>query len=364
MASVWGPMFRTMEREAVSGVKYVSPVHPSRAEGVVGSIYGEVREDYVIAGPMTLHSPSPHVLAGMWAVLRETLVVGQVPRAHKEAVAATVSRINSCPYCIEAHGLSVAGAGATEEARAIETGDAEAIGDDHLRRLVEWAAVTRRPRDLLLSDPPFDEQSRAEIAGTALTFHYINRMVSIFLEDSGLPFVGAVPALRGPARLAAGPMMRRILAGSPEPGRSLARLPAASVSEDFAWLGRPSVVTAFSALTAILDEEVDSVLPSTARDAVSATLGEWHGEESPLGRQWVEDAVAALDPAARPAATIALLAALAPYRLSDSDVAALGLSHPGDQVLLAVTGWGALSATRRIASWLAPVTGQATASAG
>ena len=364
MASVRSLMFRTLEREAVSGVKHVSAVDPARADGVVGDLYREAREDYVIGGPMTLHSPSPRIFAGMWAVLRETLIVGHVPRAHKEAVAATVSRINRCPYCVEAHGLSVAGAGAAQAARAVETGSTAAIDDRHLRGLVAWAAATRRPGDPLLSDPPFDEHDRAEIVGTALAFHYINRMVSVFLGDSGLPFVGAVPALRGPARLSAGPMMRRILVRSPEPGRSLDRLPTAAVSDDFAWLGQSSVVTAFSALTAILDDEVESVLPATARAAVSDALGAWSGEEAPLGRQWAEDVVAALDPAARPAATIALLAALAPYRLSDADVTAFRLLHSEDQALLAVTGWGALSATRHIASWLSPVTGQAKACAG
>lgn len=58
-------MFRVLEYEAVPGVKYVSAANPARAESVVASIYGEGRNDYAIAGPMTLHSPSPDIFADM-----------------------------------------------------------------------------------------------------------------------------------------------------------------------------------------------------------------------------------------------------------------------------------------------------------
>ena len=46
MASLRSLMSRVLEREAGAGVKYVSAVHPARAEVVVASIYGEGRNDY------------------------------------------------------------------------------------------------------------------------------------------------------------------------------------------------------------------------------------------------------------------------------------------------------------------------------
>ena len=39
---------------------------------------------------MTLHSPSSDTFTGMWAALLEPLIVGWLPSAHKEAMAATV----------------------------------------------------------------------------------------------------------------------------------------------------------------------------------------------------------------------------------------------------------------------------------
>ena len=138
-------LFRMLEREALGAVEHLTPVDPARADGVVADVYREIREDYALGGPMVLHSPSPLILAAMWAVLRETLIVGVVPRAHKEAVAASVSRINRCPYCVEAHGLSVAASGRRQAARPVEVAISSPSA---MISFGEWWYGLRRPAAL------------------------------------------------------------------------------------------------------------------------------------------------------------------------------------------------------------------------
>ncbi|MGH7373927.1 MAG: class I SAM-dependent methyltransferase [Candidatus Rokuibacteriota bacterium] len=63
-------------------VKYVHAVAPEEATGLVASVYDEVATDFQITPPIILHSPAPRLLAGVWCVVRETLIAGRVPRSH------------------------------------------------------------------------------------------------------------------------------------------------------------------------------------------------------------------------------------------------------------------------------------------
>ncbi|SRR6266496_1107457 len=84
-------------------IKYVKPVQYRSATGLTADIYRQMQADFLPVPLLTLHSPVPEVMAGVWSILRETLLAGQVDRALKEAVAATVSKTNACPFCVDAH---------------------------------------------------------------------------------------------------------------------------------------------------------------------------------------------------------------------------------------------------------------------
>ncbi|MFC7110765.1 hypothetical protein ACFQQB_66485 [Nonomuraea rubra] len=75
----------------------------------------------------------------------------------------------------------------------------------------------------------------AELIAVAVTFHYLNRMVAVFLGDSPLP--PEVPArARGPALRAFGRLMRPAARRTPPAGASLPLLPAAPCRRT--WRGR------------------------------------------------------------------------------------------------------------------------------
>src|SRR5215211_7257631 len=64
----------------------------------------QIARDFgMLAPPFALHVPAPDVLSAFWAMFRESTFGPRVDRATKEAVAATVSMINACPYCVDAH---------------------------------------------------------------------------------------------------------------------------------------------------------------------------------------------------------------------------------------------------------------------
>ncbi len=169
-------------------IRYVKVVAPNSAEGLAARVYPQIKKEFgALVEPFTLHSPSPELLAGAWSACRESLLVGSVRREVKEAVAATVSRINQCPYCVDAHTIMLNAISARNSADAIIHQRDDQIRDAAVRSMVEWAAATRSPGAKVLLSPPFSQKDAPEIIGTALFFHYLNRMASVLLSETPLP---------------------------------------------------------------------------------------------------------------------------------------------------------------------------------
>ncbi len=336
-------------------IRYIRPVAARDATGIVAVIYAEVKREFgAIVEPMTLHSPAPAILAGVWRACRATLVTGTVPRALKEAVATAVSRANRCAYCVDAHVIMLEGAGAHQTADALAADDVGAIRDPRSRALAAWA--TSRASNAGLGDeaakgatsnpPPFNADEAPEILGTALMFHYINRPVTVLLGDSPLP--AAPPAFKAPLRRAAGWWFGRAIA-RPKATDPASLLPAAPLPNDLRWAAAsPRVADALARFAAAVEVEGAHVLPATARQLVTARLAEWDDDDVGLGRQWLTPALAALDEAQRPAAQLALLAAFAPHQIDDAVIDAFRASVPGNRALVAALAWASLAAARRI----------------
>ncbi|MBZ0251777.1 MAG: carboxymuconolactone decarboxylase family protein, partial [Candidatus Methylomirabilis sp.] len=172
----------------MAGARYIEYVEAGAQNGPPKEVYAQIERDFgQVADPIRLHSPVPRVLTGAWAALRETLLAGSVPRAVKEAVAVAVSQTNACSYCADAHGMMLEAAGHRNAGDAIRRGDVASIADARVRDAARWALETRKPGSELLKKPPFSAADLPEIAGTAVVFHYVNRMVSVFLPPSPFP---------------------------------------------------------------------------------------------------------------------------------------------------------------------------------
>jgi AhpD family alkylhydroperoxidase len=331
----------------------VTPVHEAHAVGLVADVYRQIRSNFMLAGPLTLHSPAPEVLAGAWSGFAETLLVGQVARELKEAVAAAVSRSNRCPFCVDAHAMAIEALTSRQTASAVERGEGGSIPDARLRALVEWAAATPFPDSAVLRHPPFTADEAPEIIGTAVYFHYINRMVNVFLDESPVPLPGVLRGLRGIMRSVAAPMMRPVVMRHATAGASLGLVAAAEPSEDFAWASASSTVAvAFASFAAAVERAATVCVSRRVRTQVRAELAAWRGEDAGLGRGWVEERLGDLEGPDRPAARLALLTARASYQVDDGVIRAFRATRPADCDLIALTAWASLAAARRIGSWL------------
>jgi len=311
-------------RSAQGTIRHVRPVRPSAAQGLVATVYGQIERDYgFLAPPITLHSPSPEVMAASWLMMRETLLAsGRAPRVMKESVASAVSEANTCPYCVEVHDATRQSIDGTYDADAVRA----------------WIQGGQRP---------FPDDQLEECVGVAVTFEYVNRMNNVFLPDSPIP--ARVPGLaRNQARRTVG----RVAAPGKqtiEPGGSLGLLPDAPLPEDMSWsAGHPTIGGAFARASAVIDSAGARSLPLHVRELVHTRLS-GDGADIGLSRSWVDHAVSELPAGDRAVAKLALLTALASYQVDDAVVASARRQCGDDATLVEITAWASLAAARRAA---------------
>ncbi|ONI90351.1 hypothetical protein ALI144C_03120 [Actinosynnema sp. ALI-1.44] len=340
-----GILLRAALRKSLAGIDHVSPAPPSGDNALAASVYRQVESDFgLLAPPVALHSPAPDVMAACWVMLRESLVVtDRTDRDTKEAVATAVSLCNVCSYCVNVHSMTL-------EAFVAEDAD-DPEKDLRVRALADWARRTA-PATTTPCCPPFPASHGPELIGVVLAFHYINRMVNIFLPDSPLPRL-VPPVARGTALRTLGRLMRAATRGLHRPGTALDLLPEAPLPADLAWArDNPRVADAFARATTAIDAAGARSVPDSVRSLVSRMLADWIGDPPGMSRTWVSDAVADLPAGDRAAGRLALLTAMASFQLDTTTVAQFRAIRPDDRSLVELTSWASMTAARRIGSWI------------
>jgi AhpD family alkylhydroperoxidase len=341
-------------RRSLDQVRHVTPVRMSAADDTVGRVYRQAERDFgMLAPPLALHSPAPGPLAASWMMLRESLLAdGKVSRATKEAVAAAVSLGNACPYCITVHAATLSGLLDSPTAAAVSADRISEIADPRTRAIADWARRSGSRPDSRSSQPPFTEEQAPEIAGVAVTFHYLNRMVDIFLTDSPLP--PAVPALaRGGLLRVLGRFMSASARAAHQPGASLELLPAAALPPDLWWAaGSPHVAEAFARAGAAIEAAGRQFVPAPVQAVLRTRLADWDGGPQGVSRSWVDAEVRALPDRQRATGRLVLLTALASYQIDEPVIEAFRNEQPGDEALIATTSWASMAAARQVGSWL------------
>lgn len=332
---------------ALAQIRHVEPVPLRTAPPPIAKIYRHLELQFgILAPPIALHSPAPDVLAASWLMLCAALLErGALSRREKEAVAATVSAGNTCPYCVAMHDPRLGGLVADADWAAIAQGRPESIADPQVRAIALWARDQARTQESAVS--PFTAPQAPEAIGTVVLFHYVNRMANVFLTD--LPLPPGVPAramgvvapvllwlTRSPSRPAA------------EPGAALDLLPEAPLPADLSWAqGNPALAQGFARAIAAVETAAARSVPQAVRELVRSELDAWDGEPRGLSRAWATTAAQAVAPDERPAARLGLLAAMASYQVDDADVAAFKAGRQADRELVELVSWASLEAARR-----------------
>jgi AhpD family alkylhydroperoxidase len=344
---------RATEGVSLAHIRRVAKVSPRDADGPVAHVYRQVAADFgMLAPPVALHAPSPVALAACWSVLRETtLATGIVSRADKETVATAVSAANRCPYCVDIHGGTLAGLLRDPDALAVAADRLDSVADERRRALARWARGTAGA-----AEPPFPAPEAPELVGVAVTFQYLNRMVNIFLQDSPLPPAPG-PAL-GVVRRGASWVLARLASADVPAGASRDLLPDAPLPPDLSWArAQPHVADALARATAAIEAAGRRVVPAAVRRLVTDRIAAATPDPGLDARAWLDEALAGLPVADRPAGRLALLTAVASYRVTDRMVDEVRDQGYDDAALIELTAWVSWAAARRIGArlpWTAP----------
>src|SRR5215469_12811175 len=354
------PIRSVLGQLGLTQVRYVKPVPPKAAGALASRVYGQVERDFgVLAPPVALHSPAPEIMAAIWIMLRESLVVpGQVERAAKETVATAVSAGNTCPFCVTIHSGTLAGLTGMAGAPAAAEDFAGSLADPRLRGLAEWAAACGTEVGARQHAAACPADQAPELIGTAVLLHYLNRMVNVFLGQVPLPPRVPRMALKPVMRVVSG-MIQTASARSLTPGASLDLLPSAAPPDDLSWAAaNPVLADGFARAFSAIDAAGARFASEPVRELVLTELASWHGDKRGPSRAWAADAVSGLPAPDQAAGRLALLVAIASYQVDQSVIDAYRVSQDDDKALIGLASWASLTAARRVGGWipLGPVT--------
>jgi AhpD family alkylhydroperoxidase len=338
----------------VKTVHYVSVVPARAATGVVRAVYDQARAEMgILPDPVTMFSASPDLLTATWAPFREVLLSGgHAPRAVKEAVAVRVSMLNQCPYCVDAHTIMLYGTGMGDFAAGLHGDRHERAGDPALHAVSDWATamMTRPARPM---PAPFRAEQTPELVGTLVEFHFLNRVIDVLLRGTFLPGGDRTKRI---ARRVAGSVLAGRIRAERAPGAAIGIAMDHPLPADLSWAApNPSIAAAFAGLAATSDAAAGRVVSAAVRTVLEEAVDSWDGRFPGPSRAWLAEPLSGLSAATEvPTARLALLTALAPFQVTETDVIAFRADHPHDGDLLAVLTWAAFTAARRIGAWSAP----------
>jgi len=334
------------------GVKYIQPVSAGSAKGLVAEVYSQIKQEFgSLVEPFTLHSPIPNLLAGAWMAARESQLAGNVRRDLKEAVAAAVSRINQCPYCIDAHTIMLKAIGKHKASQAITDGRIDQISDFKMYSIIRWASATRSPGSEPLLSPPFSREEEPEIIGTAVFYHYINRMVTILLTETPLP--SSRSWLKKPLKKLASLLFSQAVRRVIPQGESLRFLPEADLPPDLSWSKHvPTIAKAFARFASTIDSVGIQALSPEVREIIQKQVDAWKGEDVGLSRSWTEQKIRGISEASQAAGRLTLLTVFAPNQVDNEIILDFRTHFPEDEKLLGALAWASFTAARKIGTWL------------
>ena len=334
------------EKASVKTMRYVTAVPVRSATGLVRRVYEMIAEDFFVNGSLSSHSRIPELFAGTWLGGREIVLVSdRIDRTTKEAMGATLSYVNDCPYCADMLVSLVHGSGNHHAASSILREAEEAVSDPKLRERLIWVRDVATDGPQVTTGLPFTAEELPEAIGTLFVLNYVNRFSHVVMDGSP---VGTT--LKDTALRLFGYELRETTERPIQPGRGLDLLPPAAIPENLDWARpNPRIADALARWAAAVDEEATKAVTPKVRELVRERLDAWHGERMPLSRSWVEDEIAELTGQEAHVARLILVVAKASYQVDDALVQAVLRKGSDEQRLIRILAFASLSAARRLA---------------
>ena len=332
-------------------IKYIKRPDLNTKDPLVKNVIAQAAREFQVAPPVTLHQADPVLLAGVWGLMREAFVINASERVTREAVAAAVSELNQCPYCVDVHTSMHKSAGSNKDILKGELGS----GDSKEAIAYQWASASLTPDSKLIKHSQISENDKPQFYATAICFHYINRMVNIFLDETPMPMPAANSQFMRKLSLSSLQFFgKRMVQLDGTPGEFLFETDnSLPLPEEFIWTkDNADIAGSLSRFSYAAEKAGKESLHSDVRALVTEHLNNWNGEAPGLGQGWLNDLINTVDIDLRPSAKLTLLSARASWQIDKKTINDFRSKTDNDKALIQATGWASYMAVKRIASWL------------
>ena len=340
---------------SVKTMRFLDAVPRRQAKGLVAEVYDQIAEDFFVNGSLTSRSPVPDLFAAIWTGGRETVLVSdQLDRTTKEALTATLSSINDCPYCGDMMVSLVHAGDRHDDAKWILDETEDNITDPVLRKRLLWVRAVATPGAPSPTSTPFTRAQMPEVIGSLMALSDINRFSHIVMDGSPVNAPFGLEAVKAFALRLFGGELRATHKHLLQPGRSLPLLPEAELPDDMQWArSNPRIASALARWAAAVERQSQKVIPERTRQLVHDSLKQWQGEQMPISRNWVEQEVDGLEGNEQAIARLALVVAKASYQSDDRLVAEVLEHNPEQEQFLRILAWSSFTAARYVAARIA-----------
>ena len=347
--------YKLFDSLSLKTMRYVDAVSSKDAGPLVREIYDQIAEDFFINGSLTSRSKVPGVLAAIWILGREAILVDdRIDRTTKEAMAATVSSINDCPYCGDMLVSLVHAGDRADDARRILQDEEDLIEDPTLRERLQWVRSVATVGSTPPASVPFTSEQLPEAISTIMAMNDINRFSHIVMDGSPVNAPLGLKSIKQFALGIFGNELRTTHMQPLVPGRSFHLTPPAELPDDMRWAsGNARISRALAQWAATVEHEASGVVPADIQDFVHHNLRQWRFEPMPMSRRWVEEELGELKGEARSIAKLALLLAKAAYQVDEKLVKEVIGPNADQERFIRVLAWCSFTASRYVGSHIA-----------
>jgi uncharacterized peroxidase-related enzyme len=137
-------------------MSHIPPLSPSKASPAVRTVYDEFHQKMSFPQPpnfIMTQGHSPTVVRGTWELVKNILILGEIPRWAKELIFVAISHDRQCRYCTAAHVACCRMLGVKPAIIEQAIKDVNTIADPKARAMVRFALkCSRNPQSLTKED--------------------------------------------------------------------------------------------------------------------------------------------------------------------------------------------------------------------
>ena len=351
--------FWLFETLSLKTMRYVHAIPRRRAAGLVAQVYEMIEDDFFINGSLTSRSKVPPLMAGIWTVGRESILVDDyLDRTTKEAMNAALSQVNDCPYCGDML-ISLVHAGGKHDAASCIFAENEAhITNSTLRQRLTWVKSIATPGTKMDTPVPFTAEELPEAIAALMAMSDINRFSHVVMDGSPVSAPLGLQGVKAVALRLFGGQLRATHVKPLTPGRALPLLPPAPLPADMEWAStNPRIADSLARWAGVVEHEASCVVSTEVREFVVRNLQHWDGELMPLSRSWVDSEVSVLTGQDRAIARLALVLSKAPYQVDETLVEDVLSADRCEERFIRILAWASFSGARRFAQRIAEAAG-------